>query len=69
MTGRVSPGTARPPVSVNPEAPALPGLLVAEIESVATFAKASRAHSTHRVYASCYHAVRVEATHCREHAC
>ncbi|WP_082449589.1 site-specific integrase [Sphingomonas sp. Leaf67] len=32
--------------------PALPGLLVAEIESAAVYAKASRASSTQRVYAS-----------------
>lgn len=33
-------------------APALPGILVAEIESAAAYAKASRASSTQRVYAS-----------------
>ncbi len=35
-----------------PLAPALPGILIAEIESAAAYAKASRASSTQRVYAS-----------------
>ncbi len=34
------------------EAPTLPGVLMAEIESAAAYAKASRASSTQRVYAS-----------------
>ena len=43
------PHAYRDPVSLTPT---LPGILVAEIESAAAYAKASRASSTQRVYAS-----------------
>ena len=52
MTEREPPEQTGMPVPLDPTEPALPGLLIAEIESAAAYAKASRAASTQRVYAS-----------------
>lgn len=52
MTERRDPRPISVAGNAEPPAPALPGILVAEIESAAAYAKASRASSTQRVYAS-----------------